>query len=123
MASGDDYLFNMSKYLLELSLVQYRMNQYSASEIAAGALYLSMKMLKRPTGWNERLSHHTQFVESDIRSIAREHFKNLQDAQMSSLQAVRKKFSLPKYNEVAKFKCDVQRRKEDSTTASSMQEE
>lgn len=84
VVGGDEFMFNMGKYLIELSLVQYRMNQFSPSEIAASALYLSMKMLKRGH-WNDRLIRHSHFQENDLRNCAKEHFKNLQDAQTSSL--------------------------------------
>ncbi len=37
----------MARYLTELALVEYGMIKYSASNIAASALYLSCKLMKR----------------------------------------------------------------------------
>lgn len=42
----DSMLFNLSRYLIELSLVNYRMLKHGQSMIASSALYLSLKMTK-----------------------------------------------------------------------------
>ncbi len=64
-------------------------------------------MTKRKDAWDEKLQRHTGGIkESEVRQIAKELFIVLQDAQTSNLQAVRKKFSLPKYSEVAKIKVE-----------------
>lgn len=42
----DSLVFNLSQYLLELALVSYKMSKYKSSNIAASALYLSLKMIK-----------------------------------------------------------------------------
>lgn len=84
IVGSDQFILNMSKYLLELALVQYRMNVYSPSEVAASAMYLSMKMIKRGH-WNDQLEKHSKFTEGDLRNCAKDHFKNLQDAQTSSM--------------------------------------
>jgi cyclin B len=41
VAKADSLIFNLSRYLVELSLVNYKMLKYSNSNIAASALYLS----------------------------------------------------------------------------------
>ena len=43
---ADTLIFNLSRYLLELALVSYKMVRYSNSNLAASALYLSLKMTK-----------------------------------------------------------------------------
>lgn len=43
---ADKVIFNLSRYLLELSLVTYKMIKYTCSNLAASALYLSMKITK-----------------------------------------------------------------------------
>ena len=53
VAGGDSLIFNLSKYLIELSLVSYKMLKYTNSNLAASALYLSLKMTKNPNPWTE----------------------------------------------------------------------
>ena len=48
IAKADNLIFNLSRYLIELSLVNYRMLRFSASNLAASSLYLSLKMTKQP---------------------------------------------------------------------------
>lgn len=63
----DDYVFNLSRYLLELSLINYKMIKFRNSNIAASALYLSMKMNKVANPWNETISKHSMYKEQDVR--------------------------------------------------------
>jgi hypothetical protein len=46
VAKCDSFIFNLSRYLVELSLVHYKMLRFSNSNLAASALYLAMKMTK-----------------------------------------------------------------------------
>lgn len=43
---ADERVFNLSRYLIELSLVEYRMLKHHPSMLASAALFLSMKILK-----------------------------------------------------------------------------
>ena len=43
---ADPVIFNLARYLTELTLVSYRMTRFAQSNIAASALYLSLKMTK-----------------------------------------------------------------------------
>jgi len=43
---ADEKIFNLSRYLIELSLVEYRMLKHPPSMLASAALFLSMKILK-----------------------------------------------------------------------------
>lgn len=60
----DSLIFNLGKYLLELSLVSYKMIKYSSSNLASAALYLALKMTKSPEPWTESLSRHSSYKES-----------------------------------------------------------
>ena len=55
MAKADELIFNLSKYLIELSLVGYKTLKYSNSNLAASALYLALKMTKSPEPWSDLL--------------------------------------------------------------------
>jgi hypothetical protein len=49
IAKIDSLIFNLSRYLIELALVNYKLLKYTQSNLAASALYLSLKMTKHPT--------------------------------------------------------------------------
>lgn len=49
---------------MELSLVSYKMNKYQGSNLAASALYLSLKMTKSPVPWSDLLVKHSGYKES-----------------------------------------------------------
>ena len=80
VVKSDSLVFNLARYLIELSLVNYRMLRFSASNLASSALYLSLKMTKQPCSWNEILTKHTHFKEVQVRSCAKELFLVLQES-------------------------------------------
>jgi cyclin B len=55
LVNADELTENLSRYLIELPLIEYKMLKFSPSMIAAGAVYLSMKILKRENPWNQDL--------------------------------------------------------------------
>lgn len=59
LAGADEIVENLSKYLIELPLIEYKMLKFSPSMIAAGAIYLAMKILKRENPWNRHLKEET----------------------------------------------------------------
>ena len=60
---ADNLIVNLSRYLLELSLVSYKMIKYKPSNLAASAVYLSLKMTKQPNPWNDVIAKHSQYRE------------------------------------------------------------
>jgi G2/mitotic-specific cyclin-B, other len=108
VAKVDPILVHLSRYFLELSLVNYHMLKYSQSLLASAALYLAMKMAKIQSPWSPRLVDHTSYKESEIRSCAKDLFLLFSNAKNSSTQAVRKKFSHSKFGEVAKIQVESQ---------------
>lgn len=74
IAKVDPLIFNLSRYLLELSLVNYKMLRYTNSNVASSALYLALKMTKQPSPWSEQLAKHSQFKEVQIRPCAKDLF-------------------------------------------------
>mmetsp|Transcript_14874 Transcript_14874/g.10778 ORF Transcript_14874/g.10778 Transcript_14874/m.10778 type:complete len:95 (+) Transcript_14874:1456-1740(+) len=82
------------------------MLQYHSSLLAASAVYLSLKMTRRSSSWTDSLAQHSSFSEGEVRPCAKELFVLLQEAPQLSIQAVRKKFSLGKFGEVAKIRLE-----------------
>jgi hypothetical protein len=55
VSEADPFILNMARYLLELSLVEYRMLVHCPSNLASAALYLALKIVKKPDAWSDRL--------------------------------------------------------------------
>jgi len=58
-SESEPFILNMARYLLELSLVEYKMLGHTSSILAASALYLAMKIVKKPFNWNGILADIT----------------------------------------------------------------
>ena len=102
---ADERVFNLSRYLIELSLVEYRMLKHHPSMLASAASFLSMKILKKEhSQWTDKLREATLFTEQQIRQWAKDLWILLQNIETCSLKAVKKKFSLSKFSEVSKIK-------------------
>ena len=65
--------FNLARYLIELPLIEYRMLKYTPSNLAASAVYLTLKILpnvdennldKKLPAWDEKLTTHSTYNES-----------------------------------------------------------
>jgi len=93
----------LAQYILELTLVDYRMLKYLPSYLAAAAVLLANKIMRVSEPWPQTLTRHTRHPESDLKGCAKEMCALLQGAEKSSLQALRKKFSSEKWGQVAKL--------------------
>jgi G2/mitotic-specific cyclin-B, other len=102
--------FNLARYLIELPLIEYRMLKYIPSNLAASAVYLTLKILPKQDennqevkvpAWEDKMQEHTGFTENNLKPCAKDLCILLQGIEKCSLQAVRKKFSHPAFNEVA----------------------
>jgi cyclin B len=102
--------FYLSEYLIELGLLNCKMLKYNPSMMACGALYLTMKITKKPVAWPSCI----KYTENEIRQCAKDLCSELQNsekmnekAEKGALRALRKKFSVPKYYEVSKIKLEI----------------
>lgn len=93
----------LAQYLLELTLPEYAMIKYPPSHLAATAILLSNKLLRRQCCWTRVASTHTKFTEPMLQDCLKEMCALLERAEHSQLQAVRKKYSQPKFHSVAKL--------------------
>lgn len=103
---GNEKKYSMARYLIELSLVEYKMLKYSPSLLAASALYLSNKIFKSKAAWSDILARNAKFTEAELRPCAKDLCILMQNADKSNLQAVRRKFSNPKYHSVSKIQLE-----------------
>ena len=98
----DDNCFMFCRYLLELFLIEYRMIKYNPSIVAAASIYIALKITKKTEA--NSVPKVTHYTEEKLRECAKDICIILDNVEKSTLQAIRKKFSLPKYLEVAKIK-------------------
>merc|ERR550514_2640070 len=94
---------DLAQYLLELTLVEHRMQRYAPSHLAAAAVLLSNKLQRRQPSWPSVAQRQSQLTEPMLKACMKEMCGLLEAAERGTLQAVRKKFSQPKYLCVAKI--------------------
>ncbi|KAF4691824.1 hypothetical protein FOZ60_014706 [Perkinsus olseni] len=104
----DEKHFFLAQYCLELALPEYSMLKYCASQLAAGALYLSNKLVRKPTAWPPHVAVHCPNTEQEVKTVAKELCALLQattneDHSGTQLRAVKKKFQLSKFRSVSRM--------------------
>ncbi|CAD8095050.1 unnamed protein product [Paramecium sonneborni] len=87
----------LAQYILELALVEYKFIIYKPSLIAQSVIFL-VKKIRTPT-------YKTQY-ENQLKICAKELCALLQSADLTSLQAVKKKFNSTKFFEVSRIKVE-----------------
>lgn len=91
------------QYVLELCLPDSKMLKYSPSHLTAAATLLSNKLLRHQPSWPQAMIRETRQTEQMVKACAKEMCGLLDTAERSPLQAVRKKFSQPKFHSVGKM--------------------
>ena len=97
----DQKTFYLAWFLMELSLINYKMLKFKMSQIAASALFIAIKSVnfynkpdfEKCTGYTE------ESIQDCVKEINNYNIYN----STHSLQAIRRKFSSKKYEEVAKI--------------------
>lgn len=95
--------YHLMQYVVELCLPDIKMIRYTPSHLAAAAALLSNKLLKKHPAWPPCLVRHTKQSEAVVKACAREMCGLLEAAERNSLQAVRRKYSQPKFSCIAKI--------------------
>ncbi|XP_033750893.1 G2/mitotic-specific cyclin-B-like [Pecten maximus] len=90
----------LAKYLMELTIVEYDMVHYNPSEIAAGALCLSMLLLDG-SKWTDTLSHYSSYSEKTLMPMVHKLSTLVIKAEKSKLTAVRTKYASSKFNKIS----------------------
>jgi transcription initiation factor TFIIIB Brf1 subunit/transcription initiation factor TFIIB len=102
-AAGADKQFQLlASFIVESALPDYSMLKYPASLLAASAVYVAMKTLGKGE-WNDVMEAHTRYTEADIRPCADAMARLQRKSATASLSAVHKKYSNPKFMEVARL--------------------
>lgn len=97
----------LARYVMELTICDVKMLQYCPSHLAAAALFLSNKLVRRHPSWPSQLIKHTRYTESLIKNCAKEMCCLVEGADRSSLAAVRKKYAHQRFHGVSKMAASV----------------
>ena len=97
----DQKTFNYAWFLMELSLINYKMLRFKMSQIAASAIFIAIRTLNY---YNKAdFEKNTGYSESSIQECVKEiNNYNIYNST-HSLQAIRIKFSSKKFDEVSKL--------------------
>jgi cyclin B len=99
----DQVHLDLARYVMELSLLDLKMLRYCPSHLAASAIFLSNKLLRRHPSWPAHLIKHTRYTDGLIKSCAKEICALVEEADRSSLAAIRKKYASEKFHGVSKM--------------------
>jgi len=103
-AAGSDYtIHTLCKYLIELMLIDVKLLKYTPSQIAAGSVYIARLMTQKTPSWTPTLEHYSTYTDAQVLSVAVDMNELLKKAQKSSLKAIKKKYSTPKFGQVAEI--------------------
>lgn len=108
----DTLIMNFMQYLLDLCVVNYKMLKYKCSLIAAAIVFVASKLLHKEgicvinniDSDLDKLYNLSGYSEDEIKDCAKEVCFIYDCVDKTGLFAIKKKYSLPKYKEVAKIK-------------------
>lgn len=101
-AHADRTMVQLACYLTERSLQEYSMLTFLPSTIAATAVYIARKSLKRHP-WSPTLSKYSNYDEVDLTDCIEQLKSLLRNPNNNQQQAVAKKYSSTKFGSVAKL--------------------
>jgi len=103
-AGGSDYtLHTICKYLIEVILIDVKFLKYPPSLQAAASVYLGRAMTGKSPLWTPTLEHFSTYAEPMVRECALDMNELLKKSKNSTLKAIRKKYSLPKFGQVSEL--------------------
>lgn len=100
VARCDEKTTMLAKYLIELTLQDYKFLKFLPSKVAAASVLIAQKMSGNNNPWNSTLEKHTTYTESAIAECASE-LSDLCAKDPQKYRAVRKKYSSSKFQEVS----------------------
>ena len=104
VAQADTRLTQLATFIVERQLQEYKMLQHLPSKIAAAAVNIALRTLRGRNAWadgNGAMDFYSGYSQNDLRATIIDMQDVMAASITSSLQAVRKKHSSPKFGEVA----------------------
>jgi len=69
IVGNDDKIFFFAQYLQEIALLDASLLKYNASELAAAALILAAKSIKKVNVWNKEMEKTTDYKEEHLQGV------------------------------------------------------
>ena len=98
---NDSRIFFLAQYLQEIALLDASLLQYNPSEIAAAALILSCKCIKKVHAWNREMESASGYTDEHLQPIVEEVKGFALEVNPKFLTTLKYKFSKQEYMEVA----------------------
>ncbi len=94
--------FYLAQFILEFTMLEYKMLVYTPSIKAASCIFIARKLLKLENVWPSTLQVMTGYQESHLSNCCRDLCKIMELVNKITLKSCITKFSSIKYYEVAK---------------------
>tara|TARA_B110000285_G_C14845931_1_gene477581 strand:+ start:354 stop:773 length:420 start_codon:yes stop_codon:yes gene_type:complete len=95
-------IYYLARFLLELAMVEVKMNKWNASMLAAASIYISKKIKESSLPWSPFMISQTGHSENEIRECARDICFILNNVENKSFyKAIQTKYNDPKYLSVS----------------------
>ncbi|CAH8357252.1 unnamed protein product [Eruca vesicaria subsp. sativa] len=101
-AQSDKKLEVLSFFIIELSLVEYEMLEYTPSKLAASAIYTAQCTLDGFEEWSKTCEFHTGYKEEELLECARKMVGFHHKAGTGKLTGVHRKYNTSKFSYAAR---------------------
>ena len=98
-----DATLYLSQYILELSLLDYKMLEFPSSVKACSAIYIARKLLKFKQAWSQELKAIFKISDSIIKKCAKELMELINFANKTTLKNCKRKYEKDEKENVAKI--------------------
>jgi len=102
MACNDDEVFFYAQYLQEIQLLDASLLKFKQSEIAAAAIILSSRQLKKVNCWNKEMEKFSGYSEAHLSEVVKEVRSFCLEINPKFISTLKYKFMKPEFKEVAK---------------------
>ena len=98
-----DEIFFYAQYLQEIQLLDASLLKFKQSEIAAAAIILATKQLKKVNCWNKEMEKLSGYTEAQLQDVVKEVRSFCLEINPKFISTLKYKFSKPEYGEVARY--------------------
>ena len=98
---NDDEVFFYAQFVLEISLLEAGFLRFKPSELAAAAIILSARQLKKVECWNKEMQDHTGYSVENLADAIKEVRLFCHEINPKFISILKYKFSKPEYHKVA----------------------
>ena len=97
VALNDDEIFFYAQYLQEIALLDASLLKFRPSQLAAAAMIISAKQLKKINCWNKDMEKFSSYTESDLVEAMDEIKSFALEINPKFISTLKYKFTKPEY--------------------------